>query len=70
MQYYQKPEVAELPLHELEIHESGPQFIVQKLSLSQKLTHLKFCSFRNFTHTPTHAAEYLILMQLNYLNAL
>ena len=40
------------------------------LSISQKLKLLKFCSFRNFTHTPTHAAEYLILIQLNYLNAL
>ena len=28
IQYYRQPEVAELPLHELEIHNSGPQFIV------------------------------------------
>jgi len=28
IQYYQQPEVAELPLHELEIHDSSPQFIV------------------------------------------
>lgn len=70
MQYYQQPEVAELPLHELETHDSGPQFIVQKLSISQKLKLLKFCSFRNSTHIPTHATEYLILIQLNYLNTL
>jgi hypothetical protein len=70
IQYYQQPEVAELPLHELEIHDSGLQFIVQKLSPSQKLKLSKFCSFRNFTHTPPHTTEYLILIQLNYLNTL
>jgi len=70
IQYYQQPEVAELPLHALEIHDSGPQFIVQKSSVSQKLKLLKFCSFRNFTHIPTHATEYLILTHLNYLNTL
>jgi len=70
IQYNQQTEVVELPLHELEIRDSGPQFIVQKWSFSQKLKLLKFCSFRNFTHTPTHATEYLILIQLNYLNTL
>jgi hypothetical protein len=70
IQYYQQPEVAELPLIELEIPDSGPQYSVQKLSLSQKLKLLKFCSFRNVTHTPTYATEYLVLIQLNYLNTL
>jgi len=70
IQYYQQPEVAELPLPELEIHDLSQQFIVQKLSLSQEFKLLKFYSFRNFTHTPSHAAEYLILIQLKYLKTL
>jgi hypothetical protein len=36
----------------------------------RNLNSQKFCSFRNFTNTATHPAEYLILIQLNYLNTL